>query len=164
MENIKNNTNITINTDSANNANSTSNANSANNASGTSKQNRKNNTLNNENFGYTIYMMVGSNFEKASCKNPFLEKRLRAQYWELKEDKQLQMEDAVLLYMENVLSKEIPESFWRTSVKVRFTTGGEQEEAKVWFFTGKEILCVEGKFRGKNSTLSHQVYGKRKLA
>jgi len=156
MENIKTNT-----INNTNEENSTGTENKANNKANKANANNK---LNNENFGYTIYMMVGSNYKKASCNNPFLEQRLRAQYWDMKEEKQLQMEDVVLSYMENVLKNEIPDSFWATSATVRFTTGGSTEDAKVWFFAGNNILCIEGKFRGKNSTLTHQIFGKQKLA
>lgn len=124
----------------------------------------KNNKLNNENLEYTIYMMVGSYFEKASCTNPFVEKRLRAQYWDMKEEKQLQLEDTVLSYVENQLLSELPEDFWNTRVRVRFTTGGNLEEAKVWFFSQDAVLFVEGQFRGKKTTLSHQIYGKQMVA
>jgi len=71
-------------------------------------------------FEYAMYMMLGSYFRKASCKNKLMEKKLYVQYLEQKEKKQIELEDICLRFIHKELLSHLPETFWERDVEVRF--------------------------------------------
>ena len=103
-------------------------------------------------FEYVIYMMLGSYFKKAVCKNKLLEKKLFVQYLEQKEKKQLQMEDICIRYVEKKLMPNFPEKFWEQEVEVKFCPTDINGVKEVQFHGKDYILYVGGIFRGKRNT------------
>ena len=70
-------------------------------------------------FEYVIYMIVGSYFEEARCKDPVRERGMHFHYRELSEREQLKMEDKCIRYTERFLA-ELPKGIWKEKVQVRF--------------------------------------------
>jgi len=85
-------------------------------------------------FAYALYMMMGSYFDKAVCQSPKLEKDMRLQYNEMKDEKQFAMEDICIRYMDK-LERKLPKECLASEVdaflskerngKIRVTFKGE---------------------------------------
>ena len=106
-------------------------------------------------FEYVIYMMLGSYFDKAVCKNRNLERNLYVQYLEQKERSQIQMENICIKYVEKKMLPHLPEKFWEQEVEVRFCPT-DMDGVKEVQFHGKDfVLRVGGIYRGKRETKLH---------
>ena len=115
-------------------------------------------------LGYAIYMIGGSYFKKARCKNEIHEKGLRVQYFEQKLDKQYDMEERCINYFEKVILQEVPEELFDRSVEVFFKYLPDDKGCEVYFMCSKFILIVRGEFKGKGTKFSYELKnGKKKV-
>ena len=112
-------------------------------------------TRNQTAFEYVIYMMLGSYFRKAICKNRNLEKNMYVQYLEQKEKSQIQMEDICIRYVERKLMSNFPDWFWEQDVEVRFCPTDMKGIREVQFHGKDFVLHVGGIYRGKRNTKLH---------
>lgn len=106
-------------------------------------------------FEYAMYMMLGSYFRKASCKNKLMEKKLYVQYLEQKEKKQIELEDICLRFIHKELLSHLPETFWERDVEVRFRPTKLKGLQEVQFKSPDYILRVSGIYQGKYDTNIH---------
>ena len=111
-------------------------------------------------FEYAIYMIVGSYFNKTSCKNVLQERKMRLQYCEQKLDKQYKMEDMCIAYVEQELRNKIPSRVWDEKVMTRLIVNKERGMTEIRFISHEYILCISGIYRGKNSEFNYKLYRK----
>ena len=109
-------------------------------------------------FEYAFYMIATSYFGSAKCLSKRLEKRLLMEYKELKLQKQYEMEQSCISYM-NSLKKQLPPRVFRGDVVVRMVRLNP-------YRTGLEIrgdrfvLELFGIYRGKQSEFFHRLWVK----
>ena len=106
-------------------------------------------------FEYAIYMMFGSYFDKTSCKNPLLEKKMHVQYQEQKEQKQIEFENICIRFMEKELLPNTPKKFWEQKVEVKFCPTKWDGIQDIQFHGSEYVLRVRGIYRGKHKTDIH---------
>ena len=68
-------------------------------------------------FEYALYMIAGSYFDKATCKSKLIERNMLLQYKEQKIDKQYQMEDMCIRFM-NKLAHNLPRNYFKQNMEV----------------------------------------------
>ena len=112
-------------------------------------------------FEYVVYMMFGSYFDKAVCKNKLLEKKMYVHYLEQKERNQIQMENLCIHFIEKKLMKKVPEALWNQQVEVRFAPTGVEGLRDIQFHGSEYILRVSAIYRGKRNTeIQYEVWQK----
>ncbi len=112
-------------------------------------------------FEYVVYMMVGSYFDKAVCKNKLLEKKMYVQYIEQKERNQIQMEDICIRFIEKELMNHLPEQIWGQQVEVKFRPKDIKGQMDIQFHGPDYILCINAKYQGKRNTeIQYEVWQK----
>lgn len=110
---------------------------------------------NQENLNYAIYMIVGSYFKNALCKNTRLENRLSVQYREQKQENQIALEKRCLDYFkEKLLNKKALVDVWKQSVVAEFTAHG------VRFIGPEYALCIIAEDKGKETNFTCQLLKK----
>lgn len=112
-------------------------------------------TKSQENLNYAIYMIGGSYFEKASCSNTRLETRLRVQYMEQKQEKQVALEEECIKYFgEKLLKNKALDAVWKQSVDCEFTAHG------IRFLGDVYALCVTAEDKRKEIKFSCHLFKK----
>ena len=115
-------------------------------------------------FEYAMYMMLGSYFNKTTCRNYLLEKKMRFLYWEQKEKKQIEMEKTCIRFVEKELIPQLPESIWKQNVAVSFLPTKFQGYQDIQFCGDDFILRVRAIYRGKFDTvIEHKICYKEKF-
>lgn len=109
-------------------------------------------------FEYAIYMMIGSYFAKASCRNLLQEKNRLLQYHEQRRDNQYLMEDICIKYAEKFLRPSVTSRLWKEEVQVRFVQGHDDQLSEVQFISDTYVLRVWGQFAGKKTRLGHELW------
>lgn len=104
-------------------------------------------------FEYAMYMMLGSYFNKTSCKNFLLEKKMRLLYWEQREKNQIELEKICIRFVEKELMPQLPEDIWQQDVEVKFCPTKFKGYQDIQLHGPKYILRVRGIYRGKYDTL-----------
>lgn len=112
-------------------------------------------------FDYAIYMIVGSCFDKTSCSNSLLEKKMRLQYLEQKPDAQYRMEDICISFAENVLAEALPKEFWKREAKVSFRKNPGDDSSTVQFACGEYVLAVGRTGKGRRPAVQYKLYRDR---
>lgn len=111
-------------------------------------------------FEYAIYMMVGSYFKKAVCKNKMLEKSMRIQFLEQKEKKQYEMEDRCIRFIEKKMLPSIPDKFWNEEKEVHFKASEDGKITHILFIGKSNVLEVHGIYAGDNAGLYYSTWTK----
>lgn len=112
-------------------------------------------------FEYAMYMMLGSYFNKTSCKNHLLEKKMRLHYWEQKEKQQIELEKLCIRFVEKELVPHLPKDIWENGVEVKFCPTKCKGVQDIQFHGPEYILRVTGIYRGKHhTTIHHEVWRK----
>lgn len=106
-------------------------------------------------FEYALYMMLGSYFDKAVCKNRLLEKKMYVQYLEQREKSQLQMENICIRFVEKKLFQELPEELWKQQVEVQIVSSDREGVREIQFLGPKFSLRAKAIYRGKGNTIIH---------
>lgn len=109
-------------------------------------------------FEYALYMMVGSHFQRVTCNNHLLERKMRLQYMEQKMNTQYQMEDICLEYIKKQLLPNLPKKLWKESMTVHFHVSSNQSMMEIYFYNREYMLCVKGKYVGRNSWICHEIW------
>ena len=112
-------------------------------------------------FDYAIYMIASSYFAKTECSNKMLENKLLFQYKEQSTDRQIKMEEICISYM-NQLKKKLPKQLFRQEMKIHFRKE-DKVPSKIYFMNKDYIVCLQGIYMGKNSTIDCQLWTKKKL-
>jgi len=110
-------------------------------------------------FEYALYMIAASYFDKAVCTSGFTEKGMLLQYKEQKLDKQYQMEDICIHFMDK-FAKSLPKKFFQQNMQVRL---GKRKNAptKIFFENDKYILCFIGNYAGMKSKIDYRILKKK---
>lgn len=111
-------------------------------------------------FEYAMYMMLGSYFNKTSCKNRLLEKKMRLLYWEQREKNQIQLEKLCIRFIEKELIPQLPEDIWNHDVEVKFCPTQYKGYQDIQFHSPEYILRVRAIYRGKDTVIQHQLWHK----
>lgn len=112
-------------------------------------------------FEYAMYMIAASYFEKAQCRNIFLEKNLFMQYQEQKKDNQYQMEEISIAFMDD-LQQKLPSRFFQQSVKV-YLRKNKNDLVQILFVSEKNILILEGRYQEEETTIKYKILRKKKV-
>lgn len=119
----------------------------------------KTNFTNNQRaFEYVLYMIAASYFEKAVCMSKQVEQNFLLQYKEQKVNKQYQMEDICIKFMEELV-KKVPSDFFGGTVKVKLhrTKSGLTE---IMFWNKKNIIVFQAIYEGKKTKIQYQIWKK----
>ncbi len=113
-------------------------------------------------FEYALYMIAASYFDKAVCTSVFTEKSMLLQYKEQKLDKQYQMEDICIHFMDKV-EEELPKKIFKQNMKVRL---GKREgvPTKIIFENDKYILSFTGNYAGRKSKINYRIIPKKVMS
>lgn len=96
-------------------------------------------------FGYAIYMIADSYWDKTQCATPKKEmQQLLFNYKEAGLSKQYAMEKLAILFMDKV-AEHVPEKFFKMSVKVDFVEHNNDTEVR--FTNGSYEFCIVGKYK-----------------
>lgn len=106
-------------------------------------------------FEYVMYMMFGSYFDKAVCKNKWQEKKMFVQYLEQKEKKQIQMEDICIRFIERKLMSQLPKELWNQQVEVKIVPTKIKGLREIQFQGPEYTLRVCAIYKGKGNTTIH---------
>jgi len=118
-------------------------------------------TSNQTAFAYSIYMMLGSYFDKTKCLTPLQEKKMRVQYLEQKLTSQYQMEETCIRLIEKELLPKLPKEIWNNQMEVYLIGIPGTGRTEVQFHCPEYILRVVGSYGGKrNSKLIYEVWQK----
>ena len=110
-------------------------------------------------FEYSMYMMLGSYFNKATCSNAFLEKGMRVRYQEQKEKKQYEYEDLCIEFVEKKLLPRLPKKLWKQDVQVSFRPLNKAGLHQLLFTSKDYLLCITPIYKGKrDSHISYEVW------
>lgn len=112
-------------------------------------------------FDYTIYMIMGSFFDKTKAAVPGKERRLRLLYLLLPQKRQYAIEEDCERYFERKILPELPESFLRGCASVYWRDSKDKSRTAVVFVRGKRQLWVTSLYGGryKRLVLAHWTVG-----
>ena len=114
-------------------------------------------------FEYAMYMMLGSYFNKANCKNYLLEKKMYFHYLLQKDKEQIELEDICLRWIEKELVPYLLEEVWNQNVEVRFFPTKDPGVRDIQFHGENYSLRVKGIYRGKRNTImKHQLWDRER--
>lgn len=105
-------------------------------------------------FEYALYMIAASYFDKTVSKSKLIEKSMLVQYKEQKNDKQFDMEEFCIAYMEKI-SQKIPESFFRQNMEAHIVKGNAPTEITFKGERGTAVFTVT--FGGKNPKINCKI-------
>lgn len=111
-------------------------------------------------FDYALYMIASSYFDKAICKSKRLEGNLLLQYKEQKTDKQLQMEDLCISYMDKLV-KKLPKEVFQQNMEVHLKRNREGVPTQVLFRGQDYILALYGVYSGKKPKFRCRIWAKK---
>lgn len=106
-------------------------------------------------FEYALYMMLGSYFDKAVCKNQLLEKKMYVQYLEQREKNQIQMENICIRFVEKKLFSLLPEELWKQQVEVQIVPSDFKGVREIQFLGPEFTLRAKAIYRGMGNTTIH---------
>ena len=112
-------------------------------------------------FNYVIYMIVGSYFRKAECRDRARERAMRFHYRQLSQREQLRMESLCIRYAEEMLSA-LPARFREEDVEVRFVKNTTGDDTLVCFEGWDFFLAVGGRYDGGDTKLAHRVFRRKR--
>lgn len=105
-------------------------------------------------FEYALYMIAASSFDKTLSKSKIIEQSMLVQYKEQKPDRQYEMEDFCIAYMDKI-SKKIPESFFKQNVEVHIVKGNMPTEIVFKGERGSAVFTVT--FGGRRPKINCKV-------
>lgn len=112
-------------------------------------------------FDYALYMIASSYFDKAVCKSKRAEGSLYLQYKEQKTDRQFQMEDMCISYMDK-LSKQLPASLFQQNMEVHLRRNREGAPMEILFKGQEYILALYGVYSGKKPEFGYRIWARKK--
>ncbi|MCR4955929.1 MAG: hypothetical protein K6A30_04530 [Lachnospiraceae bacterium] len=109
-------------------------------------------------FEYALYMIASSYFAKTKCISKLTEKKMLLQYKEQKLERQYQMEDICIGFMED-FSKKTPSQLFHRQMEVKLNrwSGGLTE---IIFYDNRYIVAFQGLYAGKKSKIRCNVWVK----
>ena len=108
-------------------------------------------TNNQTSFEYALYMIASSYFDKAECRNIFLERNMLLKYREQKLDSQYKMEDICIDYMDKLYEK-LPADFLKQKIRVHLSKR-KDGTTDILFVSRNYILELFGIYAGKKSVI-----------
>lgn len=110
-------------------------------------------TSNQTAFEYALYMIATSYINKAVCTTPLQEKKLKVSYLEQKTDKQYQMEEVCIRFMDELM-KKLPKDMSKQDMQVRLIGKKEGVLTELLFCNQKYILRLVANYKGKNTQIT----------
>jgi len=109
-------------------------------------------------FEYALYMIAASYFDKAVCLSKMTEKNMLVQYKEQNLNKQYQMEDICIDFMDQ-LAKRLPSNYFYRDVEVRLEriAPGVRE---INFLDNQHIIAFRAKYAGRKSEIKYRIWSK----
>lgn len=107
-------------------------------------------------FDYALYMIAASYFDKAICKSKLTEGNMLLQYKEQKLDKQYQMEDVCIRYMDRLM-KELPREIFSQDVEVHLRRKAVGEPTQILFVGDRYSVKFSGTYKGTKSEIDSRV-------
>ena len=98
---------------------------------------------------YTIYMMMGSFFDRTQAASPSREKILRMRYLLLGQKKQVELEEMCERYFEEKILPGLPKEFLEGTALVSRVTSRENGSTAVVFTRGSRQLWVASLYGGR---------------
>lgn len=121
---------------------------------------KMNYTNNQTAFEYAIYEIVSSYYDEVKCSSPYLEKNMYIQFKEQKNEKQEDMEQIVIGFMNKRL-RSLPRDMFKENTTIRFKRR-DNGLITIYFVTGgKYVLELNGVYAGKKSTISCVLWSKK---
>lgn len=98
---------------------------------------------------YTIYMMMGSFFDKTKAASTWREKILRLRYQLLPQKTQYEIEEACERYFEKKILPEMPEDFLKGKASVHWVESKNKKYTAVVFVRGRRQLWIASLYGGR---------------
>ena len=110
-------------------------------------------------FEYALYMIAGSYFDKAICKSQLIEHNMFIQYKEQRLDKQYQMEDICIHFM-NDLVRRLPEKYFKQNMDVHLVRRKPGKPMQILFMSDEHIINVQCIYAGNKSKIDYTVWSR----
>ena len=111
-------------------------------------------------FEYALYMIAASYFDKTVCLSKLTERNMFLQYKEQKLNKQYQMEDICIDYMEKLADK-LPSNYFRFNMNVKLNRTASSGLTEIVFINEQNIITFQGVYAGNKSQIHYQVWTKK---
>lgn len=98
---------------------------------------------------YTIYMMMGSFFDKTKAASTWREKILRMRYQLLPQKTQYELEEDCERYFEKKVLPELPEDFLKGKTSVHWVESKNKKYTAVVFVRGRRQLWIASLYGGR---------------
>lgn len=110
-------------------------------------------------FEYALYMIAGSYFDKATCKSKLIERNMLLQYKEQKIDKQYQMEDMCIRFM-NKLAHKLPHNYFKQNMEVHLVRRQSGKPMEIIFANNTCMIDFICRYAGNKSKIDYRFWTK----
>ena len=110
-------------------------------------------------FEYALYMIAGSYFDKATCKSKLIERNMFLQYKEQKIDKQYQMEDMCIRFM-NKLVHKLPRNYLKQNMEVHLVRRQSGKPMEIIFANNTCMIDFICRYAGNKSQIDCRLWSK----
>lgn len=110
-------------------------------------------------FEYALYMMAASYFDRTVCTSRLTERNMLLQYKKQKLNKQYQMEDTCIEFMDGLV-KKIPADFFNRSVEAKLNRM-ESGLTEIIFGDAQSFIVFRALYAGKKSKIQYQIWKKK---
>lgn len=111
-------------------------------------------------FDYALYMIAASYFDRTSCRSEMTERNMLLQYKEQRLDKQYEMEDICIRFMDE-LTGELPKKLFQQQMEVYFRKNAARNMTEVLFANKHLVIGFYGRYAGKKTHITYQVWVKK---
>ncbi len=110
-------------------------------------------------FEYALYMIAASYFNKVTCNSLINEKYMLLQYKEQKLDKQYQMEETCIRYMDE-LKKKFPKDFFQQNMNAKIRRHGKAAPTDIFFANDQYVIRFRGIYAGRKPQIEYRLWMK----
>lgn len=111
-------------------------------------------------FDYALYMIAASYFDRTSCRSRITERNMLLQYKEQRLEKQYEMEDICIRFMDE-LTGELPKKLFQQQMEVYFRKNAARNMTEVLFVNKHLVIGFYGRYVGKKTHITYQVWVKK---
>lgn len=108
-------------------------------------------------FEYVLYMIAASYFDKTVCTSKLTERNMLLQYKEQKLNKQYQMEDFCINFMEDLISK-LSQEFFKQNMEVHLIRRATAERTEIVFMNDNSIIAFRAIYAGRKSQIKYKIW------
>ncbi len=110
-------------------------------------------------FEYALYMIAASYFDRTICISRVTERKMLLQYKEQKLNKQYQMEDICIEFMDD-LAKKLPADFFNRTVEVKLNRMTSRI-IEIIIGDNQSFIVFRAIYAGKKSEIQYQIWRKK---